>query len=103
MSPHFAGVRNLSALGTVINWQKVEYDFTYHRQDFPCNINVLVCSEGKSLIKVMYPLLLLGVVYLEQGYLLRWSSCAMPWLNQSVTFSIKINICHCQCNCQVEI
>ena len=48
----FLGVRNLAALGTVINWQKVEYDFNFHKQDFPCNLNVLVCSEGKSLVKV---------------------------------------------------
>ncbi|XP_075703860.1 mini-chromosome maintenance complex-binding protein isoform X2 [Rhinoderma darwinii] len=45
-----AGVRNLTALGNLITWQKVDYDFSYHRMEFPCNINVLVTSEGRSLL-----------------------------------------------------
>ncbi|XP_040217398.1 mini-chromosome maintenance complex-binding protein isoform X1 [Rana temporaria] len=44
------GVRNVTALGNVITWQKVDYDFSYHRMEFPCNINVLVASEGRSLL-----------------------------------------------------
>lgn len=44
------GVRNVTALGNVISWQKVEYDFNYHQMDFPCNINVLITSEGRSLL-----------------------------------------------------
>lgn len=35
-----------------MRWQKVEYDFNYHRQDFPSNVPVLVISEGKSLLPV---------------------------------------------------
>ncbi|XP_061545683.1 mini-chromosome maintenance complex-binding protein isoform X1 [Phycodurus eques] len=44
------GVRNVTALGNVISWQKVDYDFNYHQMEFPCNINVLVTSEGRSLL-----------------------------------------------------
>lgn len=44
------GVRNLTALSNLITWQKVDYDFNYHQMEFSCNINVLVLSEGKSLL-----------------------------------------------------
>lgn len=47
-----AGVRNVTALGNLISWQKVDYDFSYHQMEFPCNINVLVSSEGRSLLPV---------------------------------------------------
>lgn len=46
------GVRNVTALGNVISWQKVDYDFNYHQMEFPCNINVLIASEGRSLLPV---------------------------------------------------
>uniref|UniRef100_A0A4W5NYV4 Mini-chromosome maintenance complex-binding protein n=1 Tax=Hucho hucho TaxID=62062 RepID=A0A4W5NYV4_9TELE len=45
-----SGVRNITALGNLISWQKVDYDFSYHQMEFPCNINVLVTSEGRSLL-----------------------------------------------------
>ncbi|XP_023819512.1 mini-chromosome maintenance complex-binding protein [Oryzias latipes] len=44
------GVCNVTALGNVITWQKVDYDFNYHQMEFPCNINVLIASEGRSLL-----------------------------------------------------
>ncbi|XP_076025419.1 mini-chromosome maintenance complex-binding protein [Genypterus blacodes] len=44
------GVHNVTALGNLISWQKVDYDFNYHQMEFPCNINVLVASEGRSLL-----------------------------------------------------
>ncbi|KAJ6669007.1 hypothetical protein lerEdw1_007816 [Lerista edwardsae] len=44
------GVHNVTALGHLITWQKVDYDFNYHRMEFPCNINVLITSEGRSLL-----------------------------------------------------
>ncbi|XP_069755970.1 mini-chromosome maintenance complex-binding protein isoform X2 [Narcine bancroftii] len=44
------GVRNVTALGNLITWQKVDYDFNYHQMEFPCNINVLITSEGRSLL-----------------------------------------------------
>lgn len=46
------GVRNITALGNLISWQKVDYDFNYHQMEFPCNINVLIASEGRSLLPV---------------------------------------------------
>lgn len=46
------GVRNITALGNLISWQKVDYDFNYHQMEFPCNINVLIMSEGRSLLPV---------------------------------------------------
>lgn len=47
-----AGVGNVTALGNLISWQKVDYDFNYHQMEFPCNINVLIASEGRSLLPV---------------------------------------------------
>ncbi|OWF40339.1 Mini-chromosome maintenance complex-binding protein [Mizuhopecten yessoensis] len=44
------GVKNMTALGNLINWQKVEYDFSYHRQEFMSDVAVLVLSEAKSLL-----------------------------------------------------
>lgn len=44
------GVKNVTALGNLISWQKVDYDFNFHQMEFPCNINVLICSEGRSLL-----------------------------------------------------
>lgn len=44
------GVSNITALGNLISWQKVDYDFNYHQMEFPCNINVLIVSEARSLL-----------------------------------------------------
>ncbi|KAK7079339.1 hypothetical protein SK128_013886 [Halocaridina rubra] len=44
------GVQNLTALGNVINWQKLDYDFQFHQIEQPTNIPVLLLSEGKSMI-----------------------------------------------------
>lgn len=46
------GVANLTALGGVVQWQKVKYDFKYHTQEFECNLPVLILSEGKSIVNV---------------------------------------------------
>jgi len=42
----------MAALGAVISWQKLDYDFEFHQQPFHTDICVLVLSEGKSLLKV---------------------------------------------------
>lgn len=54
------GVANMAALGDVVSWQKLDYDFEFHRQPFHSDIAVLVLSEGKSLLKCdcQVPLLL---------------------------------------------
>ncbi|XP_056291000.1 mini-chromosome maintenance complex-binding protein isoform X2 [Pseudoliparis swirei] len=44
------GVRNITALGTLISWQKVDYDFSFHTMEFSCNVNVIIASEGRSLL-----------------------------------------------------
>ncbi|XP_076461198.1 mini-chromosome maintenance complex-binding protein-like [Babylonia areolata] len=44
------GVNNVTALGNVIQWQKVTYDFQYHTQDFITDLPVLVLSEGESFL-----------------------------------------------------
>ncbi|KAJ8310714.1 hypothetical protein KUTeg_012579 [Tegillarca granosa] len=36
------GVRNITSLGNLISWQKVEYDFSFHRQDFLSNSDCLI-------------------------------------------------------------
>ncbi len=44
----------MTAFGNLIAWQKVEYDFDFHKTDFPANVTVLVLSEGKSLLPVSW-------------------------------------------------
>lgn len=65
------GVRNVTALGNLISWQKVDYDFNYHQMEFPCNINVLISSEGRSLLPSDCQVHLQAQVALSQveGYL----------------------------------
>lgn len=46
------GVANLTALGNVIQWQRLSYDFQFHATEFDCDLPVLVLSEGKSILKV---------------------------------------------------
>lgn len=46
------GVLNVRAINDIINWQKLEYDFTFHKQEFPTDYPVLVLSEGKSVFQV---------------------------------------------------
>ena len=49
---HNVGVKNITALGNVVQWQKVDYDFQFHKQEFKCDIPVLILSEGRSLVQV---------------------------------------------------
>ncbi|PIK49481.1 putative mini-chromosome maintenance complex-binding protein [Apostichopus japonicus] len=44
------GVQNLTALGNAISWQKVDYDFNFHKAEFPTNVKFLTLSEGKSML-----------------------------------------------------
>ncbi len=65
------GVANLTALGNLIQWQKLSYDFQFHTTEFDCDVvsesgcglgcgcsaclltqPVLILSEGKSILKV---------------------------------------------------
>ncbi|KAJ8418223.1 hypothetical protein AAFF_G00139320 [Aldrovandia affinis] len=44
------GVQNITALGNLISWQKIDYDFSFHQMEYPCNVNVLITSEGRSIL-----------------------------------------------------
>jgi len=44
------GVQSVTALGTIISWQKLEYDFNFYKTDFLSNVQILVVSEGKSML-----------------------------------------------------
>lgn len=44
------GLKNMAALGNLIQWQRVEYDFDFHKVDYLTDIPVLILSEGKSLL-----------------------------------------------------
>ena len=44
----------MTALGNVVSWQKLDYDFEFHKQPFHTDMAVLVLSEGKSLLKVCF-------------------------------------------------
>ncbi|CAG9560920.1 unnamed protein product [Danaus chrysippus] len=48
------GVNNITALGSLIKTQKVEYDFKYYKMEFDSDISVLILSEGKSLLPSDY-------------------------------------------------
>jgi len=43
------GVRNVTAIGNLISWQKLEYNFNYHQIEFETDIPCLVFSEGRSM------------------------------------------------------
>jgi len=44
------GIHNLNALHSLLQWQRVEYDFSYHKTEFLSDIPVLVLSQGKSFL-----------------------------------------------------
>ena len=48
------GVRNLEAVGTLIQEQNVEYDFKYMRIKYDKDVPCLVLSEGRSMITCDY-------------------------------------------------
>ena len=44
------GVRNLTSLGNLITWQKLEYDFQFQKMEYDTDVGVLVMSEGRSML-----------------------------------------------------
>lgn len=44
------GVRNMTALGNLASWQKIEYDFNFHQVEFETDIPVLILSERRSMV-----------------------------------------------------
>ena len=47
-----SGVMNVKTIAELINWQKVDYDFEFHPIPVHTDINVLILSEGESLLPV---------------------------------------------------
>eukprot|EP01102_Stenamoeba_stenopodia_P013168 TRINITY_DN4234_c0_g1_i1.p1 TRINITY_DN4234_c0_g1~~TRINITY_DN4234_c0_g1_i1.p1 ORF type:complete len:742 (-),score=143.21 TRINITY_DN4234_c0_g1_i1:942-3167(-) len=45
------GVKNLSALSDLLQWQRVDYDFQYHKMEFSVDYPSVVLSDGNSLLK----------------------------------------------------
>jgi len=44
------GVRNLTSLGNLITWQKLEYDFEFQKMEYDSDVPCLVMSEGRSML-----------------------------------------------------
>jgi len=45
------GVQNLTAIGNVIQWQKVDYDFKFHQCEMKTDVTMLIFSEARSLLQ----------------------------------------------------
>ena len=45
-----AGVKNLTSLGNLITWQKLEYDFQFQKLEYDTDIPCMVMSEGRSML-----------------------------------------------------
>lgn len=50
------GTQNLEALGNIIRWQRLTYDFKFHSVQIDTDLKILVISEGKSLLPVSTPI-----------------------------------------------
>ena len=44
------GVKNLTSLGNLITWQKLEYDFEFQKMEYETDVPCLVMSEGRSML-----------------------------------------------------
>ncbi|KAJ7566570.1 hypothetical protein O6H91_02G109100 [Diphasiastrum complanatum] len=42
------GVQNVQSLKNLMEWQKVEYDFEFHKMEMPIDVPVLILSHAKS-------------------------------------------------------
>ena len=49
------GVANLTALGGVVQWQKVKYDFKFHSQEFNCDMVCCGCLIFNCISLLAYP------------------------------------------------
>ena len=48
------GVNNLKALGELIKWQKLHYDFSFHSLEMETDVTVFVLSQGRSMLPVNF-------------------------------------------------
>ena len=46
------GLMNFNSIKDIVTYQKLNYDFNYHHQEFPTNIRVLILSQTKSILPV---------------------------------------------------
>ncbi|KAL3334425.1 hypothetical protein AABB24_030924 [Solanum stoloniferum] len=87
------GLENARVLQSLLEQQKVEYDFTYYKMDMPADIQLLVLSEGKSNIlpaDLVLPFRPLSVdaaqdVEIEVLQSWRWYLATMRSLSHSIT------------------
>ncbi|WMV33685.1 hypothetical protein MTR67_027070 [Solanum verrucosum] len=87
------GLENARVLQSLLEHQKVEYDFTYYKMDMPADIQLLVLSEGKSNIlpaDLVLPFRPLSVdaaqdVEIEVLQSWRWYLATMRSLSHSIT------------------
>ena len=63
------GVKNITALGQVIKFQALPYDFGYHNLSFDTDIPCLVLSEGRSILPFDFQLFLKPQVEVNQAKL----------------------------------
>ena len=48
------GLQNLKALGELMKWQQLTYDFEYHTMQVDTDMKIMVFSEGKSLLPLNF-------------------------------------------------
>jgi hypothetical protein len=46
------GLINVNSIRDIIKWQKINYDFCYHQQEFQTDMKILVLSNTKSILPV---------------------------------------------------
>jgi hypothetical protein len=64
------GLMNFNSIKDIITWQKLNYDFNYHHQEFHTDIRILTLSQTKSILPVIYYLIFLLIYkYIFNKYL----------------------------------
>ena len=48
------GLLNINSIKDIIRWQKINYDFSYHQQEFLTNMRILILSQTKSILPVSF-------------------------------------------------
>jgi hypothetical protein len=56
------GIKNLSALQSVVGHQVVPFDFQFYEQPFPTDTPALILSEGKSMLRKLVGIHVCGFV-----------------------------------------
>ena len=51
------GIKVLTALGDIAQFQRMHYDFVYYQKEFDAEYNVTILSDYKSLIKVLFTII----------------------------------------------